>query len=200
MTTIAEIDIESDVPPDGTRMTLEEFLSLPDAPRAELEDGVFEVVPPAGGPHGSVNIRLAIRLGAYVLERDLGEVYDSSTAFVLRVGPPPIVRSPDVSFVRRGRDDPRTAPGSVPLAPDLAVETLSPSERAGKIQRKVAEYLEHGTELVWLIDPQRRTAAVYARDGSVRWLREGDPLDGGDVVPGFSVPLAFLFAGLTPRR
>ncbi len=200
MTTAVEIDVEVNVPPDGTRMTLEEFLSLPDAPRAELEDGVFEMVPPAGGPHGSVNTRLAIRLGAYVLERGLGEVYDSSTAFVLRTGPRPLVRSPDVSFVRRGKDDPATAPGSVPLAPDLAVETLSPSDRAGKVQRKIEEYFEHGTTLVWLIDPQHRTAAVYTRDGSVRWLHEGDALDGGDVIPGFSVPLAFLFAGLAPPR
>lgn len=199
-TTSAEIDVEADVPRDGTRMTLDEFLALPDAPRAELEDGVFEVVPPAGGPHGSVNTRLLSRLAPYVLDRDLGETYDSSTAFVLRVGPPPLVRSPDVSFVRRGKDDPATAPGSVPLAPDLAVETLSPSDRAGKVPRKIKEYFEHGTSLVWLIDPQHRTAAVYTRDGSVRWLRESDSLDGGNVIPGFSVPLAFLFAGLAPRR
>lgn len=196
MATLLATDLETDVPPDGTPMTLEEFLALPNAPRAELVNGFFEMVPPAGGPHGSVNVRLSTRLAAYVLEHDLGDVYDSSTAFVLRVGPPPLVRSPDVSFVRRGKDDPSVAPGSVPLAPDLAVETLSPSDRAGNMQRKIEEYLEHGTTLVWLIDPRRRTAAVYARDGSVRWLREGDDLEGGDVVPGFTVPLAFLFARL----
>ncbi|HEY0778143.1 MAG TPA: Uma2 family endonuclease, partial [Gemmatirosa sp.] len=194
---IIDADLESDVPPDGTRMTLEEFLALPDAPRAELEDGVFEVVPPAGGPHGAVNALLLFRLIGYVRERRLGMVYDSSTAFVLRTQPP-LVRSPDVSFVRRDRIDPSVRPGSVPLAPDLAVETLSPSERAGKIQRKVEEYLEHGTELVWLIDPQHRTATVYTRGGGVRWLHEGDALDGGDVLPGFSVPLAFLFEDLAP--
>ena len=198
MATLLATDLETDVPPDGTPMTLEEFLALPDAPRAELEDGVFEVVPPAGGPHGSVNARLLARLTLHVLEHRLGVTYDSSTAFVLRKQPP-LVRSPDVSFVRRHRIDPAVKPGSVPLAPDLAVETLSPSERAGKIQRKVEEYLEHGTELVWLIDPQHRTATVYTRGGGVQWLHEGDALDGGDVVPGFSVPLVFLFEELAPR-
>lgn len=197
MTATTDADLELDVPPDGTRMTLDEFLALPDAPRAELEDGVFELVPPAGGPHGSVNALLLFRLIGYVREHRLGMVYDSSTAFVLRKHPP-LVRSPDVSFVRRDRIDPAVKPGSVPLAPDLAVETLSPSERAGKVQRKVGEYLEHGTELVWLIDPQHRTATVYTRGGGVQWLHEGDALAGGDVVPGFSVPLAFLFEDLAP--
>ena len=196
MATLVTIDLGDDVPPDGTVMTLEEFLALPDSPRGELVDGVFYLVPPAGGPHGNVNSRLLTRLCAYVLEHDLGDVYDSSTAFVLRVGPKPLVRSPDVSFVARGKDDPSIPPGSVALAPDLAVETLSPSERPGEVQRKVNEYLDHGTALVWVIDPRRRTAAVHARDGSVRWLREDDSLDGGDVVPGFTVPLAFLFARL----
>lgn len=130
----------ADAPPDDARVSLQKFLTLPDAPRAELVDGVFERVPLGGPLHA------------------------------------------------------RTF---VPLAPDLAVETLSPSERTGKIQRKVEEYLEHGTELVWLADPQRRTAAVYTR-GRVRWLHEGDALGGGDVVPGFSVPLAFLFEDLAP--
>ena len=199
MTTLLAPDLDASVPPNGTMMTLEAFLTLPNAPRAELVDGVFELVPPAGGPHGSVNSRLLVRLGAFVFDHDLGDVYDSSTAFVLRAGSRPLVRSPDVSFVRRGKDDPSIAPGSVPLAPDLAVETLSPSDRAGDVQRKIEEYHEHGTSLVWLIDPQRRTAAVYPRGGSVRWLREGDPLEGGEVVPGFSVPLTFLFARLAPR-
>jgi Uma2 family endonuclease len=177
-------------------MTLHEFLNLPNSPRGELVDGVFYLVPPAGGAHGNVNSRLSTRLGAYVLEHDLGDVYDSSTAFVLRVGPPALVRSPDVSFVARGTDDPSIPPGSVALAPDLAVETLSPSERPGEVQRKVDEYLDHGAALVWLVDPQRRTAAVHARGRGALRLTEADALDGEGVVPGFSVPLAFLFARL----
>lgn len=190
---------EAGTPPHGTRMSLAEFLALPAKPRAELEDGVLVMVPPAGGPHGSVNSRLLSRLCSFVLDRELGEVYDSSTAFLLRPEPP-LVRSPDVAFVRTGRDDPGTAPGSVPLAPDLAVETLSPSDRAGQVQRKIEEYLAHGTTLVWLIDPERRAASVYRRDGSVRWLHEGDALEGEELIPGFTVPLAFIFGGLAPRR
>lgn len=196
MATLVPVDLGDDVPPDGTPMTLAEFLELPPSPRGELVDGVFYVVPPADGQHGNVNSRLLVRLGAYVIEHDLGDVYDSSTAFVLRVGPKPLVRAPDVSFVAQGRDDPSIPPGSVALAPDLAVETLSPSERPGQVQRKVDEYLDHGTRLVWLIDPRRRTAVVHARGRGVRRLGESDALDGEDVVPGFTVPLAFLFARL----
>lgn len=178
-------------------MSVEEFVALADAPRAELVDGLFERVELGDHAHARTNVRLTARLGNHVLSRALGDVYDCSVAYVLRLDPP-LVRSPDVSFVRQGKDDPALPPGSVPLAPDLAVETLSPSERAGTIQRKVREYLEHGTDLVWLIDPQHRTATIYTRGGGVRWIHEGDTLEGSDVIPGFSVPLAFLFEELAP--
>lgn len=196
------------IPAHGSRMTLAEFLALGEDVRAELVDGILlykgihSDVSPARRPHGSIAARLVRALGNYADAHALGEVFDSSTEFMLRRDPP-LVLVPDVSFVRRARlpedlvnDDAEYAV----LAPDLAAEVLSPSERAGRVQQKIEEYLEHGTDLVWLIDPQHRTATVYTRQGGVRWLHEGDRLDGGDVIPGFSVPLAFLFAGLAPQR
>jgi len=181
-------------------MTAEEFFALPGDDRAELVNGVVVMVPPASHTHGSVNSRLLSRLAAHVYGGELGEVYDSSTGFLLRRGPD-VVRAPDVAFVSAARVPllQQGRPGSVVLAPDLVVETLSPSNTASEMQRKTDEYLRHGTRLVWVIDPDERTAAVYTSDAPVRWLGEGDALEGGDVVPGFSVPLAFVFAGLGPR-
>ena len=182
-------------------MTAEEFFALPGDERAELVDGVVVMVPPASHTHGSVNIRLASRLAVHVYGEGLGEVYDSSTGFVLRRDPD-LVRAPDVAFVTAARVPQllHGKPGSVVLAPDLAVETLSPSNTASEMQRKTDEYLRHGTRLVWVVDPEERTATTYALDAPVRWLGAGDALDGGDVIPGFSLPLAFVFAGLGPRR
>ena len=81
----------------------------------------------------------------------------------------------------------------VPLAPDLAVEVLSPSETASDVEEKLADYRAAGTSLVWVVDPTRRLVAVYADDAPTRWLREGDALDGAGVVPGFTLPVEALF-------
>ena len=76
-----------------------------------------------------------------------------------------------------------------PLAPDLAVEVLSPNDRPEDVLEKVGEYLGVGTRLVWVIDPETRTAVVYRSLTDVRVIGEADALDGEDVVPGFSCPL-----------
>jgi Uma2 family endonuclease len=89
--------------------------------------------------------------------------------------------------------------GYLPLAPDLAVEILSPSNTAAEMARKLADYFGHGTRLVWLVDPDAREITVHAAGAIPRLLRDADTLDGGDVLPGFSTPVAALFAGLAPR-
>ena len=103
---------------------------------------------------------------------------------------PDNIRSPDVSFVAAGRfPDERWPVGFAPLAPDLAVEVLSPNDRPEDVLEKVGEYLANGTRLVWVIDPETRTAIVYRSLTDVRAIGEADALDGEYVVPGFSCPL-----------
>src|SRR6267378_2358497 len=101
-----------------------------------------------------------------------------------------LVRAPDVAFVRRDRlPDPATT-GFPEMAPDLVVEVLSPDDRPGETLAKVGDWLEAGARLAWVIDPQRRLARVYRADGTESLLAESDALDGEDVLPGFSCPLA----------
>jgi Uma2 family endonuclease len=76
------------------------------------------------------------------------------------------------------------------MAPDLVVEVLSPRDRPGEVLAKVGDWLEAGALLVWVIDPRRRHARVYRQDGSEAVVTEQDSLDGEDVVPGFTCPLA----------
>ena len=73
--------------------------------------------------------------------------------------------------------------------PDLAIEVLSPSDRRGDVLEKVGESLDAGTRLVWVIDPEKRTAVVYRSLTDVRVIGEADALDGEDVIPGFACPL-----------
>ena len=83
--------------------------------------------------------------------------------------------------------------GGVHGAPDLAVEVLSPSDNLVDVQQKVRDYREAGARLVWVIAPAARTATIHRADGSARLLREGDHLDGGDVLPGLAISLGELF-------
>ena len=83
---------------------------------------------------------------------------------------------------------------SFPIAPDLAVEVLSPSDRMADAMSKVTMYLQAGVRLVWLIDPATLTVTIFRQDAAPKMVSEGDTLDGGDVLPGFSVPVAEIFA------
>ena len=81
----------------------------------------------------------------------------------------------------------------MPLAPDLAVEVLSPSDRMADAMSKITMYLQAGVRLVWLVDPASLTVTVFRQDAAPKSFGAGESLDGGDVLPGFSVPVAEIF-------
>jgi Uma2 family endonuclease len=168
--------------------TEEDLLRTPrDGQKHELVDGQIRLSP-TGSRHGLVCVELVLRLGAFVKERHLGYLFDSSTGFRLPGGN---VRLPDVAFVATGRfADEQVPEGFAHLAPDLAVEVLSPRDRTWDIFDKIGEYLQAAVSLVWVIDPKRRTAAVYKSLTDVRRLDPEDSLDGEDVLPGFRCRLA----------
>ena len=124
-------------------------------------------------------------LEGFVRPRGLGTVYTGDTGFILARSPD-TVRGPDIAFVSSGRreileDEDRFLPGP----PDLAVEVLSPGDRAGRIREKVADYLTAGTRMVWVVDPARGRVNVYRALLSPRTLQPGDEVEGEDVLPGF---------------
>ena len=131
----------------------------------------------------------------FVDPRNLGVV--SGADGFLRLFPG-LVRAPDVAFASWDRFPDRKIPKEpIPtLAPDLVVEILSESNTDQEMERKRGEYFSRGVSVVWEIDPRARTATVYHRAGAVTVLKEGDRLDGGDILPGFSLELSELFAKL----
>lgn len=177
------------VAPHG-RATEDDLRATPrDGRKYELVDGAI-VVSPAGTRHEVVGVRLAARLLAFVDAHDLGFVMGSSAGFRLPGGN---VRSPDVSFVAKGRFEGERAPDDFPtLAPDIAVEVLSPDDRPQAVLQKVGEYLDAGVGLVWVIDPRKGRAAVYRSVTDARELEPADSLDGEDVLPGFRCRIADL--------
>jgi Uma2 family endonuclease len=174
-------------------VTDEDLLRMPrDGRKYERVDGELRVSP-AGFNHEGVGMALAARLWAFVTERQLGHVVGSSAGYrwpSRKADRPDNVRSPDVSFVAAGRlPDERRPVGFAQLAPDLAVEVLSPGDNSRDVLEKVGEYLHAGTRLVWVIDPGTRTAAIHRSLTDVRTIGEADSLDGEDVVPGFACRL-----------
>ena len=169
------------------RATEDDLRTTPrDGRKYELVDGQI-VVSPAGTRHGLVSLRLAARLLRFVEANDLGYVLGSSTGFRLPGGN---VRSPDASFVARERFESGVPEDFADVAPELAVEVLSPDDRPRAILDKVGEYLQAGVRLVWVIDPKAGRAVVYRSLTDVRDLKADDSLDGEDVLPGFRCSLA----------
>lgn len=181
--------------PGKEAWTAQELLSLPDdGHHYELVRGELVMMTPASARHGKFSARLIGALEPYVRDHGLGEVYTAEPGFVLATEPD-TVRVPDVAFVRRERIPPEGEPeGFWPIAPDLVVEVVSPSESAPLLHSKVADYLRAGTRLIWVIYPDTQTVMEFRSWTEVRVLTVEESLDGGDVVPGFSLPLARLFA------
>ena len=175
-------------------VTAADLLNLTDDQyRYELVRGELRKVVPAGADHGQRTSRLDRYLGLIVDEHNLGETFVGDTGFILATDPD-TVRAPDLAFVRKERLPPGELPlGYLRLAPDLAVEVVSPSETAEDVQEKVDDYLRAGTRQVWTVFRKTRSVVIHFANGSTSVLREGDNLDGGDLIPGFSLPVARLF-------
>jgi Uma2 family endonuclease len=172
----------------------EEFMALPDddGNSYELVDGMLRVSPKATPRHGQIVAQLLIPLGTFVKANRLGKVFPPDTGFRMAGGN---VRGPDITFVRQDR-----LPADLMLdrfmdPPDLAVEVLSPHdhEHPREFLDKVGEYIESGVRLVWVIDGRTQRAFVYRALNNVREVAPDGILDGEDVVPGFSCPLAVIF-------
>ncbi|HEY6322017.1 MAG TPA: Uma2 family endonuclease [Thermoanaerobaculia bacterium] len=186
-----------------TLLTVDDLLRLPepDLPH-ELRRGVLRLVTPAISAHGAVSARLLGALAQHVYTHDLGALFTAEAGFLLERDPDTLL-CPDVAFVSRERlPAGGLEPRFLELAPDLAVEVLTPSSRPGEVRTKVADYLRLGVRAVWVVDPARRTVRIHsrlarmARRTSAVLLAEDDMLDGGEVVPGFRCRIAELFADL----
>ena len=158
----------------------------------ELVNGELVALSPSSGRSARIGGRIYALFLRHGEEPGLGLAYPAEAGFLL-FGDRQTLRSPDAAFVVRDRLE-REPEGFVPMAPDLAVEVLSPSDRVADALAKVAMYLNAGVRLVWLVDPTARTILVLRPDQSTFMLNAEDTLDGGDILPGFSVPVADIFA------
>ncbi len=166
-----------------------------DQKRLELIKGVLVEMSPTGAVHGILAAWLLYVIMAHVIAYDLGDVTAAETGYVLFAGPPQTVLAPDVGFVSKARRPPLTGKYYA-VAPDLAVEVVSPSDAAKDMREKVELYLQYGTSLVWIVYPDSRLVDVHRPGQPADKVGLDAELDGGSVLPGFRLPVKDIFARL----
>src|SRR5438105_13809351 len=176
-------------------LTAEEFFCLPDkGMRQELIDGKVIEMPPPGQQHGGTSGDIAGHLWSFITPRRLGRVLTNDAGVILRRGPDTVL-GPDVCFIAAERlPGGRLPVGYGEIVPDLIVEVVSPGTRRAAVQRKTRLWLEAGARLVWTLYPRTRSVVISQPGLPERTLQAGDVLTGEPVLPGFSVPVADLFA------
>ncbi|MBI2566801.1 MAG: Uma2 family endonuclease [Candidatus Schekmanbacteria bacterium] len=159
--------------------------------RSELIDGRVVELPPAGLEHGAIESSISAILRAFIRKHRLGYVGTGEVGCKLPSGR---VRAPDVLFVRQDRLKDVQLRRFLPFAPDLAVEVVSPDDSAREVREKASEWIAAGSEQVWAVDPGTCTVTVYERGVPPRVCGEGATVDGSSILPGFSCPVAEIFA------
>ena len=177
-----------------TLITADELLGMPDdGKRYELIEGELIEMAPAGFRHTNIGARIIGLLFQHTDKNDLGELMNADGGVFLQRDPDTI-RVPDVGFISKERLPPGEGPsGFIEIIPDLVVEVVSPSDRAGQVQAKIEQWIEHGVRLVWVVYPECRSIMVYRSLSEVQVLHEGDTLTGGPVLPGFSCAVSDIF-------
>jgi Uma2 family endonuclease len=187
--------------PKGFKVTPDQFEQLAygeQTARMELsKDGELIVMSPTGGTAGRKNSRLTQQVRNWADRNGQGEVFDSSTVFVLPNG---ARKSPDVSWIELSRWNQLTGEqqdGFPPLAPNFVIELVSPSDlknqRYEDLQAKMQEYLDNGVQLGWLIEPSAKTVEIYRPGKPVEILNNPQTLSGENVLPEFILDLSEIF-------
>ena len=178
-------------------VTAEKLLEMPDdGTRRELVRGGLKKMAPAGNRHGYVAGEVFGELRSYVKANELGRTYAAETGFKIASNPDTVL-APDAAFLSYERlGETGEVGGYWPGAPDLVVEVVSPNDRHSEVLDKVLSWLEAGCRMVLVADPERRTITVYRSREDIRILTSaaGDVVDGADIVPGWRLPVAEIFA------
>lgn len=184
-------------------MATTRFITIDDLEREGTPDGQWELIDgelvevnPTGEEHADITFKLIFRLGGHVTANRLGKLVMPDSGIVVSERAQ-TVRSPDVGFIRGDRlPEDRNRRGFFRVVPDLVVEVRSRRDTRSELMAKGMMWLEAGAELVWLVDPITETVTELGRKGAQRELGREEMLDGGDVIPGFRMPVSELFSDL----
>lgn len=174
--------------------SIDDLFGMEGTDRHEIVRGVLVTMPPSNFEHSDIALGIAAALRRHVMAHALGRVVGENAGFVLQRNPDTLL-APDAAFVRADRLPPADEREHfLAVVPDLVVEVVSPNDRARDIEEKVQIYLTAGVIVALVVYPRLRQIRAYSRDGSSRLYREDEVLDLDIVVPGFSLPVAEVFA------
>ncbi len=181
-------------------LTLAAWIERYDEQPFEYIHGAYLPMSPNKSRHGTIAKQLLFALDSFTLPKALGESF-MEMPFVLTDQPDWVrgSRVPDVMFFRAERlaawkaSDPDWGDKPFVLVPDLTIEIISPNDRYSDISNKISLYLQDGVQAVWIVDPKQRSVTVYLAADKWHLLAEKDTLDGGELIPGFALPLAKIF-------
>jgi Uma2 family endonuclease len=180
-----------------TEITPEDLLAMPEGKDFELVDGRL-VERSMSALSSWVGGRIYRFLAEYAESRNLGIVWPADNGFQCFPDEPNKVRKPDVSFLRQERiPSDLMRQGYVRVAPDLAVEVISPNENAEELQEKLSDYRKAAVALIWVVYPELREVSVQRSDKTAKTLTIDDELSGESILPGFTLRLETLFESIT---
>jgi Uma2 family endonuclease len=172
--------------------TVEDLDALPDdGMQYEIHDGALITMPLSSRNSSELAAEIGALVGNFTRGKGLGYVSGADGGYIL-ARDPDVLFAPDAGFISKERAGARDE-GYFQAAPDLAVEVISPTDRAGATRKKLERYFQYGTRVVWVVYPESRTIDVHTKAGSTRLTAE-DTLDGSDVLPGFSVKVFDVFS------
>ena len=188
--TPSPVKISSDSPP--SLITGEELAAMGDIGRTELVKGEIIHLMPTGHPHGFYEVNLATFLNVFVRTHKLGRVLGGEVGIYTH-RQPDTVRGADVAFISHERLAQVQSKSFLDVCPELIVEVMSPDDAWSEVNEKLEEYFAVGAQLIWVVDPRRQRLHIYRSLTDLEILTAQDTLTGGEVLPGFQVPVAELF-------
>jgi Uma2 family endonuclease len=173
-------------------ISAEELSQMPNPGRCELLRGEMIMMSPSGSLHGKITARLGAIIYKFVEQNKLGIVFGAETGFIIRRDPDTVL-APDASFVRTDRIPDPFPQGFFNGPPDLAVEVLSPNDRASEVQAKIRNWLDSGCRAVWIVDPQTKSVTIYKSSHDIVVLSSADTFADDQMLLGFTVTISEIF-------
>jgi Uma2 family endonuclease len=189
-TAIRQTPIEITLP--ERMITGEELFAMGDIGPAELVRGEVVRQMPTGHSHGIIESLITFFLTHFVRQHRSGHVMNGEVGIYIQRNPD-TVRAADVAFISNERYQQVQSPSYLDVAPELVVEIMSPSDSWSDVHEKLADYFVAGVTTIWVVDPQLEQIHIYRALDEVTLLTKADELTGGEILPGFQVPLTDVF-------